>query len=87
MKTIQPKDIPVFFSEAEEAAFWSAHELSADTFVARATRTDLRLPTRKAKSRLARLEPRIAAAFPNDESVNQALELILKAAHLPTKQA
>jgi hypothetical protein len=90
MKTIRKEDIPIFHSEAEEANFWSTHEFNFDEFTAREMRTDLRLPTRDAKhlkARFAKLEPHVAAAFPSDEAVNEALKLVFKAAKLPIKKA
>ena len=40
-------------------------------------------PERRAGKNLAVLEPDIAAAFPDDESVNRALRLVLTIAQIP----
>ena len=40
-------------------------------------------PKRRVGSNVVLLEPEIAKAFPNDEAVNEALRLILKAAKIP----
>lgn len=40
-------------------------------------------PKRRVGSNVVVLEPEIARAFPNDEAVNEALRLILKATKIP----
>jgi hypothetical protein len=40
-------------------------------------------PKRRIGSNVVVLEPEIAKAFPNDEAVNKALRLILKASKIP----
>ncbi|MCC6569811.1 MAG: hypothetical protein IT315_11295 [Anaerolineales bacterium] len=42
-------------------------------------------PKRRVGSNVVVLEPEIAKAFPNDEAVNEALRLILKATKIPQK--
>lgn len=44
-------------------------------------------PQRRMGSNVVLLEPEIAKAFPNDEAVNQALRLILKATKIPQRTA
>jgi len=43
-------------------------------------------PKRRVGSNVVVLEPEIAKAFPNDESVNEALRLILKATKIPQQK-
>ncbi len=40
-------------------------------------------PKRRIGTNVVVLDPEIAKAFPNDEAVNEALRLILKAAEIP----
>jgi hypothetical protein len=40
-------------------------------------------PKRRIGSNVVILDPELAKAFPNDEAVNEALRLILKAAQIP----
>lgn len=40
-------------------------------------------PKRRVGSNIVVLEPELAKAFPNDEAVNEALRLILKATKIP----
>ena len=42
-------------------------------------------PKRRVGSNVVVLEPELAKAFPNDEAVNEALRLILKATKIPQK--
>ena len=42
-------------------------------------------PKRRVGSNVVLLEPEIAKAFPNDEAVNEALRLILKATKIPQR--
>ena len=42
-------------------------------------------PKRRIGSNVIVLEPEIAKAFPNDEAVNEALRLILKATRIPQR--
>jgi len=42
-------------------------------------------PERRVGSNLILLEPELARAFPTDEAVNKALQLILQAAQIPDK--
>lgn len=42
-------------------------------------------PKRRIGSNVVLLEPEIAKAFPNDEAVNKALRLILKATKIPQR--
>jgi hypothetical protein len=42
-------------------------------------------PERRAGSNLVVLEPDLARAFPDDQSVNKALRLLLEAAQIPQK--
>ncbi|MCX6037076.1 MAG: hypothetical protein NTW99_04140 [Chloroflexi bacterium] len=42
---------------------------------------------RRAGTNVIILEPELAKAFPNDESVNNALRLVLKAAKIPQRHA
>ena len=42
-------------------------------------------PERRAKKNVAVLEPDIARAFPTDDSVNEALRLVLQMAEIPSK--
>jgi hypothetical protein len=44
-------------------------------------------PKRRLGTNIAVLEPEIAKAFPNDEAVNEALRLVLKAAKIPQQTA
>lgn len=44
-------------------------------------------PQRRMGSNVVLLEPEIAKAFPNDEAVNKALRLILKATKIPQRTA
>ncbi|MFN8404023.1 MAG: hypothetical protein U0V48_10775 [Anaerolineales bacterium] len=44
-------------------------------------------PKRRIGSNVVLLEPEIAKAFPNDEAVNKALRLILKATKIPQRTA
>lgn len=44
-------------------------------------------PKRRMGSNIVVLEPEIAKAFPNDEAVNKALRLILKASKIPRQAA
>lgn len=44
-------------------------------------------PQRRIGSNVVLLEPEIAKAFPNDEAVNKALRLILKATKIPQRTA
>ena len=44
-------------------------------------------PKRRLGSNVVVLEPEIAKAFPNDEAVNKALRLILKASKIPQQTA
>ena len=44
-------------------------------------------PKRRIGSNIIVLEPDVARAFPNDEAVNEALRLILKAAKIPQQTA
>ena len=43
-------------------------------------------PKRRVGSNVVVLDPEIAKAFPNDESVNEALRLILKATKIPKQE-
>ena len=43
-------------------------------------------PERRVGSNVVVLDPEIAKAFPNDESVNEALRLILKATKIPKQE-
>ncbi len=43
-------------------------------------------PGRRAKQNIAILEPDVAQAFPTDESVNEALRLVLQMADIPSKR-
>ncbi|MDO9129921.1 MAG: hypothetical protein Q7U34_08645 [Anaerolineales bacterium] len=40
-------------------------------------------PERRAGKNIVILEPDVAQAFPNDEAVNEALRLVLKASKIP----
>ena len=40
-------------------------------------------PKRRIGANIAVLDPEIAKAFPNDEAVNEALRLVLKASKIP----
>ena len=42
-------------------------------------------PKRRIGTNVVVLDPEIAKAFPNDEAVNEALRIILKAAKIPQK--
>ena len=42
-------------------------------------------PKRRAGTNVVVLEPEIAKAFPNDEAVNKALRLVLKASKIPQR--
>ena len=42
-------------------------------------------PSRRIGTNVVVLEPEIAKAFPNDEAVNEALRLILKATKIPQR--
>lgn len=42
-------------------------------------------PKRRLGANIIVLDPELAKAFPNDEAVNEALRLILKAAKIPQK--
>ncbi len=44
-------------------------------------------PKRRLGTNIVVLEPEIAKAFPNDEAVNEALRLILKATKIPQQTA
>jgi len=43
-------------------------------------------PERRVSKNLVLLEPDVAQAFPSDESVNEALRLVMKIAKVPQKQ-
>jgi hypothetical protein len=44
-------------------------------------------PKRRLGTNVVLLEPDVAKAFPNDEAVNEALRLILKATRIPKEMA
>ncbi len=44
-------------------------------------------PKRRLGTNIVVLEPDVAKAFPNDEAVNEALRLILKATRIPKEMA
>jgi len=44
-------------------------------------------PERRAGKNIVILEPDVAQAFPNDEAVNEALRLVIKASKIPHQAA
>ena len=44
-------------------------------------------PARRQGRNIVVLEPELAAAFPNDEAVNEALRLVIQLARVPRREA